>query len=179
MKLKIITAIYGFLIGAAMVTTWVAMLASGKGASVGLELGFHIAAELATAAFMILAGVLILKKSAVQRRWAYLALGMLLPATLGAFVEYIVGLQWLISLSSAGTFVITLVLVILNYEKLRDLTFLSIGVMLYSSLNIFGEALESVVQGQVSQPLWGTLAYISLAFVAATVLVTAKLASKE
>lgn len=179
MKLRIITAVYGFVIGAAMIITWVVMLASGKGARVGFELGFHITAELVTAAFMILAGILVLKKSAVQRRWTYLALGMLLPATLGAFVEYVVNLQWLISVSSGLTFVMTFVLAILNYENLRDLTFLALGVVIYACLNILGEALESVLQGQVSQPLWGTLAYISLAVVSGMVVLVAKIARKK
>jgi len=178
MKHKWITAIYGFAIGAAMIVTWIVMLVPG-GTKVGLELGFHIAAELLTAALMIVAGILTLKKIKADRIWGFFSLGMLVPATLGAFVEYVVNLEWLISVSSAATFVITLLLVILNYEKLKDLTFLTLGIVLYACLNIGGEALESVIQGQVAQPLWGTLTYISLAFVSGMVLFILKVTKKR
>lgn len=179
MKLRIITAIYGFLIGAAMVATWVMLFATGQAEKIGIHFGLHLFSELLTATFMIAAGALILAGRKGQRWVTYFGFGLLLNATLGAFVFYIVNWSVGIFLASFASFALTVTLAAVNYEKLRDLSFLTLGVVVYACLNIFGEALESVIQGTVVQPLWGTLVYVSLALVSGTVLLIAKLARRR
>ncbi|MBD3285987.1 hypothetical protein GF359_05800 [candidate division WOR-3 bacterium] len=170
MKHKWITAIYGFVIGAAMVVTWIALFVTGQAEPLRCGFTAHLFSELLTAVFMIVAGVLIMAGRRTQRWVTYFGFGLLLNATLGAFVFYIVNFSIGIFLMSFLSFAVTVVLAAINYERLRDLTFLTLGVVLYACINIGGEALESIVQGPIAQSLWGILTYISLAFVSVVVL---------
>jgi hypothetical protein len=171
MKLRKTTAIYSFVIGAAMIATWVMLFALGQAEEPGIRFGFHLFSEFATAALMISAGILILGNKKTQRPVTYFGFGMLLAATAGAVVFYIVHLNVAILAMTAVAFVIALLLAILNYERVMDLIFGVLGVVIYGSLNIIGDTWQDM--------RWGPLTYISLAFVAGILLLVAKLVKKE
>lgn len=170
MKLKKTTAIYSFVIGAAMIATWVMLFATGQAEEIGIRFGFHLFSEFATAALLVVAGILILTGRGPLRKMIYLAFGMLLTATAGAVVFYILHLNVAILAMTAVAFVIALLLAILNYERVMDLIFGVLGVVIYGCLNIIGDTWQDM--------RWGPLTYISLMFVAGILLLIFKLASR-
>jgi hypothetical protein len=79
--MKKLTACYSIAVGILMLAQWTFFLAAGLTPEVKtapIALGFHLAAEGATALTLIVAGMGLLKKAAWARTTAFTGLGMLL-----------------------------------------------------------------------------------------------------
>ncbi len=103
---------------------------------------FHWFSEYMMDFFGLLAGYLILKDSIHAQRFLFFAFGISIVAMYGAFMYY--------SLIEAGTIfpimfifflIVTTLLTIKNYNSIQDVIFFGLGGMLYSQINVLGEAL--------------------------------------
>ena len=87
MKLEKFIGIYALLSGIGIVATWAAYFATGKVMGIepsGAGISFHIAAEFATAAALIIAGAGMLAAKRWGRQFFFTGMGMLLYAVINS-----------------------------------------------------------------------------------------------
>lgn len=87
MKNKII-GIYSLVLGVAVIAMWLIILRGSSVAEGKLEMTFHLASEFLMATFLIVSGVLVLKRRHPGRLFNMAALGMVIYSVLNAAGYY-------------------------------------------------------------------------------------------
>lgn len=140
------TAVFCTATGTLMLVAWLFLLATGQVPGIrenALSFLFHWTAEFLTAVALIGAGIGILRRFAGYRSLYYFAMGLLVIAAGGAVVYYVlVDLNLAIVVGLALILACAKVLAWRHREGLSDLLFLLLGAVLYSELNIMGQALQ-------------------------------------
>ncbi len=140
------TGIYCILIGFLNLGMWTFLILTGKVPDLEthwISLLFHWLAEFTTALLLVFAGFRILSGKPGLRHLFFLAMGFLTAAIHGAFWYYLVNYSLPVFAICAGILLITIILFLVNLKGRHDLLWLAAGAILYTSLNLFGLALEN------------------------------------
>ncbi len=145
-SIKKLTAFSVLIIGLLNLVTWIILIASGKvpdfqGTPISYTL--HWISEFSTALLLLLSGIYILKKHPLQQNLLYLSLGCLVMAVGSAFAYYFMNFETTLFIMTASITGLTVILIIINYQKLQDFILMTMGVAGYALLNLLGDSLQA------------------------------------
>jgi hypothetical protein len=159
------TGYYNLIIGLISIVSWGFLIISQNAEELSEELIkyiFHWLSELATSVLLIIAGIMLIRKSPLCINLMFLSLGFLLMAIGGAFVYYISNFELVFFIYSTLITGTTIILLILNFKSLKDFVFLTLGISIYALINILGEAIQQESVSLVSMTLPSLLFLILL-----------------
>lgn len=148
MEIKLLlkaSAYFCLLTGIFNLITWIFLISTGGVPNLDEELIsylFHWTAEFTTAVLLITSGIRILKYGESAMNLLFLSLGLLLMAIGSAFVYYLLNFEPLIFIISTIITGITIILLITHYRSTKDFIFLTLGIVIYTLLNILGNEIQ-------------------------------------
>lgn len=143
---KKMSAFVVLIVGLLNMTLWTILIASGKVSDFSetpISYIFHWISEFITALLLLLTGLYIIKQNPLHQNLLSLSLGFLVMAVGGAFAYYLMNFEIAMFTLMACIFGISVILIILNYQKLQDFILLTLGIAEYSLLNLMGEAFQT------------------------------------
>lgn len=135
------------LIGILNLVTWTILITSGKVTDFSetpISYIFHWISEFSTAILLVVSGLLLIRKHPMQQNVLSLALGCLIMAIGGAFAYYLINFEAAMFIMSACITGLTIILIILTYEKLQDFILLTCGLTIYALINLMGDAFQTM-----------------------------------
>jgi len=141
------TAVFCIVVGVLMCVAWSFLLATGQVPGIRestLSFAFHWTAEFLTAIALIVAGIAILREVAFRRRLYYFATGLLIIATAGAIIYYVVVEPEPVAVVGLSIIVASAKMLAWRaHEGMNDLLFFVLGVVLYGELNALGNLFQA------------------------------------
>ena len=141
-----LTAFSVLIVGILILLTWTILITSGKITdfnSTPISYIFHWISEFITALLLLTTGFYIIRKHPLQQNILSLSLGCLVMSIGGAFAYYLLNFEIAMFTITVCIFGLTVILIILNYQKLQDFIFLTLGITEYSLLNLMGDAFQN------------------------------------
>lgn len=139
-----ITAWYCLLIGLLILTVWMVLLIIEEAPQISNELVAYIfgwISKFSTALLLILAGISMLVEWSSKRLLFYVALGFLINAANGAFWYYLANFNISFFAASIIIVVSAFYFAIINFADWVDVLYVTLGIVIYGSLNILGDAI--------------------------------------
>lgn len=142
---KKLTAFSVIIIGMMNLVTWTVLIVSGQVSDftdTPIAYIFHWVSEITTALLLLITGFYMIRKHPAQQNILSLSLGFLVMAAGGAFAHYLLNFEVSMFVIMACIFAYTVILIIINYQKLQDFILLTLGITEYSLLNLIGDAFQ-------------------------------------